>query len=292
MGRKLESIKFFVDYILRLKKRFIGHEIAARSAQSTYYWVLAFFPFLMMIISILTYTNIAQSEFMTYLSEVIPSTVMPFIEQTINQLIEYRSATLLSFSAIAAVWSASAAVNVMIRGIHKAYSAVDGRTFWVRKILSMLYTIILAVLIAGLIILLVFGNRIGEYVITTFGVKWQGYKLLWDIVRLTIPVVGLLMGLYVIYKFIPRKHLRDGNVWPGTIFASIGWYAFSYLFSLYVDRFSKYNQMYGSLGSIFILLIWLYTSCILVLLGAEMNALYQDMKQINRARKRREHLSD
>ena len=81
-------------------------------------------------------------------------------------------------------------------------------------------------------------------------------------------------------------------MWPGTIFASMGWYAFSYLFSLYVDRFSRYNQMYGSLGSVFILLIWLYTSCILVLLGAEINALYQDMKQISRARKRREHLSD
>ena len=288
----MESIKFFIDYIMRLKKRFIGHDIAARSAQSTYYWILAFFPFLMMIISILTYTNIAQSEFMVYLSEVVPGAVMPFIEQTINQLIEYRSATLLSFSAIAAIWSASAAVNVIIRGIHKAYSGVDGRSFCVRKIFSMLYSVVLAVLIAGLIILLVFGNRIGEYVITTFHIQGEGYKLLWDIVRLTLPVVGLLMGLYMIYKFIPRRHLRDGNVWPGTIFASMGWYAFSYLFSLYVDRFSRYNQMYGSLGSVFILLIWLYTSCILVLLGAEINALYQDMKQISRARKRREHLSD
>lgn len=284
----MEQIKLFIDYIMRLKKRFLGHEISARSAQVTYYWVLAFFPFLMMIISILTYTNIAQGEFMNYLADVIPSAIMPFIEDTINQLIEYRSATLLSFSAIAAVWSASAGVNVMIKGIHKAYSAVDGRAFWVRKLISMIYTLILAVLIAALIVLLVFGNRISDYIIATFGIHWQNYRPLWDMIRLTLPVGGLLIGLYIIYKFIPRKHLRDGNVWPGTIFASVGWYAFSYLFSVYVDKFSKYNQMYGSLGNIFVLLIWLYISGMLVLLGAEINALFQDMKHVHPAKKRRE----
>lgn len=284
----MERIKLFIDYMIKLKKRYIGHEIAARSAQITYYWILAFFPFLMMVISILTYTNIAQSEFMNYLAEIIPAAVIPLIEETINQLIAYRSATLLSFSAIAAVWSASAAINAMTKGIHKAYSAVDSRVFWVRKLISMLYTIIFAVLIAGLIISLVFGNRISEYIIGTFGIEWQDYRIIWDLARFTTPVIALLIGVYLIYKFIPRKYSRDGNVWPGTFFASIGWYAFSYLFSLYVDKFSKYNQMYGSLGSMFILIIWLYTSGMLILIGAEINALCQDMKHVRPAKKRRE----
>lgn len=287
----MEKIKYCIDYLLKLEKRFTGHEITSRSAQITYYWVLAFFPFLVMVISILTFTNIAQSEFMVYLAEVVPGAIMPFIEQTINQLIEYRSATLLSFSAIAAIWSASAAVNAMMRGIYKAYSAVDERSFFVRKIISMIYSVILAVLIAGMIVLLVFGNRIGEYIIHRFSIEQQYYRVIWDVVRFTLPVAALLAGLYIIYKYVPRKHLRDGNVWPGTIFASISWYAFSYLFSIYVDKFSKYNQMYGSIGSIFILLIWLYTSGMLVLIGAEMNALFQDMKHVRPARIRREEKS-
>ncbi|MEG0085095.1 MAG: YihY/virulence factor BrkB family protein [Niameybacter sp.] len=271
-----------------MKKRYIGHEIASRSAQITYYWILAFFPFLLMVISILTFTNIAQSEFMKYIADVIPAAIMPFIEQTINQLIEYRSATLLSVSAIAAMWSASAGVNALIRGIHKAYSAVDERAFWVRKLVAMFYALMLAVLIAGMIVLLVFGNRIGEYIIHKVGIQWQSYRVLWDFIRFTLPVGALLVALYIIYKFVPRKHLRDGNVWPGTLFASVAWYAFSYLFSLYVDKFSKYNQMYGSIGSIFILIIWLYMSGMLVLIGAEMNALYQDMKHARPAKRRRE----
>ena len=68
------------------------------------------------------------------------------------------------------------------------------------------------------------------------------------------------------------------NLWLGTITASVGWYVFSLIFSIYIDNYSKYNQLYGSIGSVFILLIWLYASCMVLLLGAEINAVYQEMK--------------
>lgn len=276
-------LKEMVTFGVKLKKRFLGHNISARSAQMTYYWVLAFFPFLIVIMSMLSFTNIAEAQFMNYIDNYVPAAIVPFLETTINQLIQYRSTTLLSFSLIVTIWSASAAVNVMIRGIHMAYSAVDGRPFVVRKLISMFYTLILAVLIVVMIVVLVFGSNIGEYVINLLvpNDAWY-YGPIWELLRLTMPIVGLLLGLYVIYKFVPRRHLRYKNVWPGTIFASIGWYTFSILFSIYVDHFSRYNQMYGSIGGMFILLIWLYTSGMLVLMGAEINALLQDTIRMRR----------
>lgn len=271
-----------IQFGMRIKKRFVGHEIAARSAQMTYYWLLAFFPFLIVIITILSYTSIAEAEFLEYIAQIVPNALIPFIESTINQLIQYRSATLLSFGAIATIWSASAGVNAMIRGVYIAYSATDTRAFWLKKIISMLYTIILAVLIAAMIILLVFGNNIGEYLLTRLISNAIIYKPIWDSFRLIMPIIGLLLGIYMIYKFLPRKHLKNKNVWPGTLFASLGWYSFSYLFSIYVNYFSKYNQMYGSIGGVFVLLIWLYASSMLLLIGAEINALYQDTKKMKR----------
>lgn len=162
-----------------------------------------------------------------------------------------------------------------------AYSAVDGRSFVVRKLISMFYTLILAVLIVVMIVVLIFGSNIGEYVINLLvpNDAWY-YGPIWELLRLTMPIIGLLVGLYIIYKFIPRRHLRYKNVWPGTIFASVGWYVFSVLFSVYVNHFSRYNQMYGSIGGMFILLIWLYTSGMLLLMGAEINALLQDTIKI------------
>ena len=112
---------------VKLKKRFIGHEIGARSAQMTYYWVLAFFPFLIIIIANLSETPIAEVEFIEYLDNFLPPSIMPFIEGTLQQVLSYRSPTLLSVGAIASLWSASSAVNVIIKGIHKAYSAEIGR---------------------------------------------------------------------------------------------------------------------------------------------------------------------
>lgn len=274
------------DFGMKLKNRFIGHDIGARSAQMTYYWILAIFPFLIMIITLLSYTNIAESEFMSYLNNVVPNSIMPFIEQTLDQLIEYRSATLLSFGAIVSIWSASAAVNVVIKGIHKAYSATDTRAFWIKKIISIGYTFILLVLLVGMIVFLVFGNKIGHYLLVRLVKNNMLYKLIWDLFRFSISLLVLLVGLYMIYRVVPRKHRKSNNVWPGTVFASVGWYGFSMLFSIYVDRFSKYNQMYGSIGGVFVLLIWLYTSGMVILLGAEINALWQDI-HIIRKRDRR-----
>lgn len=285
----MEWIKTTYEFGRKLKNRYLGHEIGARSAQMTYYWILAFFPFLIMVMTLLSYTNIAEGEFMAYLNSVVPSTVMPLIQSTVNQLISYRSATLLSVGALVSIWSASAAVNVMIKGIHKAYSATDMRAFWVKKLVSIGYTFILLLLLVGMFVLLVFGNRIGESLLK----EWVGgrplYRPLWDFFRFSISVLGLLSGLYVIYRVVPRKHRKSSNVWPGTCFASIGWYSFSMLFSIYVDKFSRYNQMYGSIGGIFVLLIWLYTSGMVLLLGAEVNALWQDMRIIKKQKARPSH---
>lgn len=274
------------DFGMKLKNRFLGHDIGPRSAQMTYYWILAFFPFLIMLMTLLSYTNIAESEFMAYLNNVMPSSIMPLIEQTINQIIDYRSATLLSFGAIVSIWSASAAVNVVIRGIHKAYSATDTRAFWIKKLVSIGYTFILLILLVGMIVFLVFGNNIGQYVLGKLVGNNALYKPLWDLFRFSISILVLLIGLYMIYSVVPRKHRRSNNVWPGTLFTSLGWYIFSMIFSIYVDKFSKYNQMYGSIGGVFVLLIWLYTSGMVLLLGAEINALWQDTSIIRKRRMR------
>ena len=270
------------DFGLKVKNRFIGHDIGARSAQMTYYWILAFFPFLIMVITILSYTAIGEAEFMEYLNSIVPSSVMPLIDTTIDQLVNYRSATLLSVGAVTALWSASAAVNVIIKGIHKAYSATDARAFWIKKLIAIGYTFVLLILLVVLIVLLVFGNNIGEYVLSRIIRDDILYKPLWDIFRFSSSLLSLLIGLYMMYRVVPRKHRRSSNVWPGTIFASVGWYVFTILFSFYVDTFSNYNQMYGSIGGIFVLLIWLYTSGMVILLGAEINALWQDIHMIHK----------
>lgn len=270
-----EKIKWLVTTMIR---RYNGHNVATTSAYMAYHWVLAFFPFLIFVISILTYTNLPTGIFMEYLAKIIPGTLLPIIEVTINQFIMHRSTALLSVGGLITLWSAGTAVNALIRGIHIAYSSRYVKSFVESRIIAIFYTILLALLIIVLMVGLVFGNRVGDYVLGILGMNKGIFMPIWNLTRLIMPFVAMVIIIYIMYRFVPRKYLKIPVVWPGVAFTSVGWYLFTLVFSIYVDNYGKYNQLYGSIGSVFILLIWLYGSCMLLVLGAELNALMQELK--------------
>lgn len=268
----------FGVFIKKLIKRYSAHNVAANSAQVAYYWIMAFFPFLIVVISLLTFANLSIDMLLDDIALIVPATLMPFIETTIYKFILYRSTTLLSVGVLISLWSGGTAVNALLRGIHLAYNSKFIRPYWLSKIVSIIYTILLAMLLILMMVALVFGNHIGNYMINIFNLNKGIIMPIWNVLRLVMPFFALIIILYIVYRVVPRKHLKVKNVWLGTIAASLGWYVFSLIFSIYVDNYSKYNQLYGSIGGVFILLIWLYASCMVLLVGAEINAVYQEMK--------------
>ena len=275
-----ESMKIFEEtqlFIKRMIKRYSAHNISTTSAYISYYWVLAFFPFLIFVISILTYTNLPTGVFMEYVVKIIPNTLVPLVESTISQFIMYRSSTLLSVGGLVTLWTSGTAVNALIRGIHSAYHSTYIRSFVFSRLASIGYTILLALLLISLMVGIIFGNRLGDYIFSVLDMNKGIFMPLWNLARLVMPFIALVVVIFIMYRFIPRRYIKYTNVWPGVIFASVGWYVFSLLFSIYVDNYSKYNQLYGSIGSVFILLIWLYGSSTLLLIGAEINALLQEL---------------
>lgn len=272
-------------FVRKLVKRYSFHNISSTSAQVAYYWVMAFFPFLIFIISLLTYTNISVSVLMSYMARMVPNTLLDVIEVTLHQIMSRKSTTLLSFSVLVSLWSASTAVNALTKGIYLAYNSKYIRPYIQSRITAFVYAILLALLIILVMIGLVFGNALGDYMIKLLNLNKGIFMPIWNLVRLIMPFIALIVILYIIYRFIPRKYIKSGNVWPGVFSTTIGWYVFSLIFSVYIDKYSKYNQLYGSIGGVFVLLIWLYAICIVLLLGAEINALYDEMKSEKVTRK-------
>ena len=273
--KAFENLRWFIKTMM---KRYSRHNVAATSAYMAYHWVLAFFPFLIFVISMITYTNLPTGVFMEYLAQIFPSALLPVIETTINQFVMHRSTALLSVGGLITLWSAGTAVNSLIRGIHIAYSSSYVKPFVRARLVAIIYTILLAMLLILMMVLLIFGNRVGGYLFRLLDMNKGIFMPIWNLVRWIMPFVSLVVVIYIIYRFVPRKYLKVRIVWPGVTFVSIGWYLFSLGFSIYVDNYSKYNQLYGSIGSVFVLLIWLYGSCMLLVLGAEINALMQEMK--------------
>ena len=205
----------------------------------------------------------------------MPVSIYDFIYATVGHLISYRSETLLSIGAIGAIWTASAGVKVLIRGINKAYGNEENRSYWMLKFLSMFYTIVVALIIVSSFILLIFGNALGKYFYIILGVS-SFSKLTWNLMRMLAPIIPIYILFMMIYKYIPNKDKRCNTVLPGAVFSTIGLYFFSYLFSIYVDNFGRFSQMYGSVGGLFFLFTWLYSSSVVILLGAEINGQYSE----------------
>ena len=280
-----EQNNSIIEFIIKLSKRYGSHNVSTTSAYMAYYWILAFFPFIIFVISLLSYTNVPISVLLKYISNVVPDTLVPLVEDTIAQFILHRSTTLLSVGGLISLWTAGTAVNALTRGICIAYNCKAEKSFWKIKSSAIIYTILLALVLVIMVVGLVFGNKLGDYLFRILDMNKGIFMPIWNVARLTMPFVAIVFVLYIIYKFVPRKYIRDTSVWPGVIFTSAGWYLFSLVFSVYVDNYSKYNQLYGSIGGVFVLLIWLYGSCTLLLLGAEINAQIQENREVKVARK-------
>lgn len=264
----------------RLIKRYHTHNIPFISTYMTYFWILAIFPMIIFVLSLLSFTNLPTGIFMEYIESAFPKSVIPLIKSTIDTFISYRSTTLLSVGGIATLWSATKAVNALVKGIHIAYGSSYVTPYIFSMFMAGIYTIMVAVLIVLIIVAIVFGNRIGHYVLSWLHMDIAFFMPIWNVARFALTFLVLIVILYFLYRVIPRKYLKFKIVWPGVMFTSITWYLFSLGFAIYIDNFSKYNQLYGSIGSVFVLLIWLNISGTLLLLGAEINAIFQSVHEL------------
>ncbi len=198
-----------------------------------------------------------------------PTQVRDLISQQLEAIERSQGKALLAaiVGVVIALWSASSGIGHLVDAINLAYDEDETRGFVRRKGLSLLFTI-------GSILFLVVafaGIAVAPVVAQSVHLGAAG-ALLVQILRWVILVGGLLIGLAMLYRWAPD---RDNPRWawasPGAIFATAGWLLASVLFSIYVANFGTYNETYGSLGAVVVVMLWLYLSALVIILGAELN---------------------
>lgn len=260
-----------MDFIRQLVCRFRDDEVPALGAQLTYYLILAFFPFLIFLVSIVGIMQLSGEEVIRDIILVLPEQSSGLIHTILAEVTESKSQSLLSIGMVATIWSASNGINAVIKGLNKAYDEEETRPFWKVRGISVLSTIILAVVILLSALMVVFGKFIGERLFELFGYP-AGFETIWSVVKYAIPLVAMLGVFMLLYRFAPNRKLNFRDVWPGALLTALGWIVTSLLFSLYVNAFGSYSKTYGSLGGAIVLLIWLYISSIIIIVGGEVNA--------------------
>ena len=264
--------KMSVELLKDLYARFTNDDLLSVGAQVTYFLLLSLPPFLIFLITLLTFTPIVDFQSnIDIIATLMPANVYEILREIINQTIANRSGTLLSFGILFALWSSAHGVAYLIRGINRAYNQEETRPFLKLKAVSLAITLVLTFTIIFSMILIVFGGILGTQFFHFLGFSDIFLKI-WSYFRLIIALIAIILVFIFLYYSAPNRRMRFKEVLPGAIIASIGWVIVSFAFSFYANNLGNYTAVYGSLGGIFALLTWIYLSSIIFLLGAEINA--------------------
>lgn len=267
-----------IQFLKLLVLRIIKNDIPGTSAQMSYYLVMAFFPFIIFLITTLSYSNLFEYSLPDFLARIMPENTADFLINIIDELLQARSGSLLSVSMLTTIFFASKGVNAIIIGINRSFLVTENRGFFKKTAISFIFTILFAFSINFLFIFIIMGQVITELVVNFLGITDFSAQL-WGLIRIGITLGFIFLVISFVYIYFPnlKPRLKIKDVIGGSIFSTLFWLISSFLFSFYVNNFSNYTLIYGSIAGIIVFLLWLFISSIILLTGAEINALLKTM---------------
>ena len=259
---------------LRRLQREIGYDdCMGMAAQVAYFNMLGLFPFLLFLISLLSYLPILQPEqVLANLSEALPLEVFDMIKDTVQSVLGERQQSILGFGLVAALWSGSMGVGALITTINRAYNIRPRRNIVYQKMLSIVLTLVISVFLLASSIIVLAGPRITQAAIETLGLA-SNSAALWTNLRLLIVVLLTSGAMATLYYVAPEARQKFVSILPGTVTATVLWFLGCSLFRVFVRNFGSYNATYGSIATVIVLMVWFWISGFVFLLGAEINAL-------------------
>ena len=246
-------------------------EVTVYAAQSSFFIIIAFFPFIMLLLTLIQLIPaIQKSDVMELMVTIMPDMLDALVVGIIDDLYTKSPATIISLSAIAALWSASRGTLGIERGLNRVYESPMKRGYLVRRLISSGYTLLFIAACIGSLFLLVLGSSIYSFVVKWFPMLADFAELIYSLRSFAVLFI-LIIVFSGLYKWLPQKHHTLKSQMPGALFATLGWIVFSALFSIYFNNFSNYSYMYGSLTAVVVLMLWLYICICILFIGAEIN---------------------
>ena len=251
-------------------------DVWGRAAQLSYYFLLAVFPLLIFLTTLLGYFAEAGSELradlLRLLGTVVPAEATDLIFKTVTEAEQNAGGGKLSFGILATLWAASNGMGAITESLNVAYEVKESRPWWKARLTAVVLTIGLAVLILSALTLTLFGGKIAEYVAAhwMFG---SVFVTTWKILQWPIVLAFVLLAFALIYYFAPNVKNRQWQwITPGTAVGVLIWLLVSFAFRLYLHFFNSYSATYGALGAVIILMLWFYLTGAAILIGGEVNS--------------------
>jgi membrane protein len=243
------------------------------AAQLAYYFFLALFPTLLFLIALAGLFASPQlvARLVDLLGGAAPPDVINIIREQLVSLSQGNQGGIMTFGVAAALWSSSAAMVALIDSLNRAYDVEEARPWWKQRITAILLTVGVAIFILASFALVVAGPQLAETIASRVGLG-PAFEWTWKILQWPLVFALVATGIGLVYYFAPDVDQDWVFLTPGSVVATVLWLIGSLGFRFYVVNFGSYNETYGAIGGVMVLLLWLYLSALVVIIGAEMNA--------------------
>ncbi len=268
----IEKIKRNLVYrsVREFVLRFFTDGVGRAGAELAYFFLFSFFP-LMIFASLLIGTfDINVNSVEELLKGVIPADVLTIALDYIAYVTNLQMDGLMYVGLFTALWSASRAVSSLSVAVNRAYRIEDGRNVLLQFLINIGFSAAMLASIVITIVILVLGRGVLQYVAQIVNIGPVEINT-WHILRF-VPITLLFFCILLfLYSVVPNKRIAIRQVIPGAIAAAVSWLIASIGFSFYVENMARYSLLYGSIGAVIVLMIWLYLTGIILIMGAELN---------------------
>ena len=264
----MEKLKRMVKYLAQQK-------VPLYAANASFFLVLSVFPTLVVLLALMRYTGLQVEGFTDLIAQVVPGSLMPLVNRLVLSAYVNSSGTVLSLSALAALWSASRGMYSFVTGLNAIYDVKEDRGYFRTRFISMGYTVAFLLVLLLTLVLHMFGGgllrMLSDLPIPAFLLSLLDLRVF----ILLVLQTALFCGMFVV---LPNEHNRFRESLPGALLAAIGWQIFTNVYSIYSQRFTAYESIYGSVYAVAFGMLWLYFCICIVFYGGVLNKILEKMK--------------
>ena len=265
-------------FLLEMFHRYREHDISRQSAALSYYLLFALFPILIFLSSLLGVLHLDVDSVLDAIQAVLPNTVVELCGAYLDYVSQTASSTLLWFSLVFSIYFPMRAANCLMMGVRRAYGLDVPGNLLLYYLRLLMYTIFLIVLVTVALVLAMLGQQVLLYFTERIDIPVDMIRI-WHYLRFAVLAVILFAILGLLYTLAQDRPQKARGIVPGTLISLLAWVLLSMGFSFYTENFANYSLIYGALGAVVVLMVWLYFSAATLLLGAELNALLLQRRQ-------------
>ena len=239
------------------------------AAHASFFIVLSLFPTLVLLLGLLRYTGLDAQSLLSMLDGFFPEVLLPLVSRAVQNIYRNSSGTVISISAIGALWSASRGIFGLVIGLNAIYGVKESRSAFRTRLVSMGYMFAFLTLLLVTLMLNVYSHSLVDLISSKINITWL---LNWPSeLRFILPFVLQIALFTAMYVVFPNEKVKIRHALPGAVFAAVGWLVFSKLYSVYVIHFSSFAGIYDSLYSMALGMLWLYFCISIVFYGGVLN---------------------